>query len=507
MRLPLPAAAIIAILLAASPALSAEGPEALFGLVIGSNVTSDGSEVPLKYADDDAVLNAALLRQLGARVILLTTLDGQTRAVHPDVETTAPTREAVEVSARVLSRAMAEARSAGASPILYLFFSGHGDVEHNEGFVHLEDGRFWRRDLIRLLEDSGADRNHLVIDACKSYFMAFSRGAGGSRKPVGEALDLDDERIPDNTGVLLSTSSATESHEWEAFQSGIFSHEVRSALRGAADLNLDSAISYTEAAAFVWNANAKIANRRFRPHVYARPPATGEAGDAVLARTDGARGDRLSMGPGVSEHAYLEDENGLRLADLHPAGGQRLVVLIPSSRPIFLRRPGSGTEVELPPGRQLDLSSLEPRPASSLARGAGHVAFEKLFEAPFGPDSVARYEERPPDEFTPPGPRDGDIPWLRRGIGVMSILALAAGGTMTGLAATERNKIDGDSTGLERSEANDRIRAYNTAAVTSYAVGGAAALTYILWTLIPRWGDDVDVELAGTAGLRLEVEF
>lgn len=498
---------LAALLLPVSAMADPPDKEALFGLVIGSNTTHDGSEPPLRYADDDAVLNAQLLRQLGARIILLTAMDEQTRALHPDENLSSPTLAALEAATSALNEAMDNARREGKTPVLYIFYSGHGDVEHNEGYVHLADGKLWRKDLIRLLEESTAARNHVVIDACKSYFMVFARGAGGSRRPVEAPMDLSEGGLPDNTGVLLSTSSATESHEWEAYQSGIFSHEVRSALRGAADVNLDSAVSYTEAAAFVWTANSQIANRKFRPQLYARPPG-GKAGrDAVLARTDTAGGDRLAMGPGLDSHTYVEDADGLRLADLHPAGDQRLVLLLPASRPIFVRDPVAQTEVELPAGERLEYSRLTSRQVSSSSRGAPHVAFEKLFESPFSPDAIADYESSPDDDFMTLEPADTDLTWLRRGIGILSILSLAAGGTMTGLAAGERGSIDGDSSGLDRDHANANIRDYNTAAISCYAIGGAAALSYLLWTFIPR--EEVRVQLASTGwtGLELEVEF
>jgi len=74
-----------------------------------------------------------------------------------------------------------------------------------------------------------ATRLHFIIDACYSYFLAYGRGPGGQRRPIqagfSQAMQLSaDSRV----GLLLSTSSARESHEWEGIQGGVFSHEVRS---------------------------------------------------------------------------------------------------------------------------------------------------------------------------------------------------------------------------------------------------------------------------------------
>ena len=69
-----------------------------------------------------------------------------------------------------------------------------------------------------------------------------------------------------------------ESHEWAGFEAGVFSHEVRSGLFGAADADGDGRVTYAEIAAFVRRANEAIPADRFRPQVLARPPQ----GDGML---------------------------------------------------------------------------------------------------------------------------------------------------------------------------------------------------------------------------------
>src|SRR5437762_3404086 len=78
-------------------------------------------------------------------------------------------------------------------------------------------------------------------------------------------------------GLLLSSSSHRESHEWDGFEAGVFSHEVRSGLYGAADADGDGEVTYREIAAFVARADAAIPNERFRPQVYAHAPTHAPA--------------------------------------------------------------------------------------------------------------------------------------------------------------------------------------------------------------------------------------
>ena len=74
---------------------------------------------------------------------------------------------------------MRAAVARGEQAELLVFYSGHGDVAGGEGYVVLEDRRVTRGDLHDLLARSPAARNHVFVDACKSYFMAFEKGPGG----------------------------------------------------------------------------------------------------------------------------------------------------------------------------------------------------------------------------------------------------------------------------------------------------------------------------------------
>ena len=124
------------------------------------------------------------------------------------------------------------ANARGEHTELYIFYTGHGDVERGEGYVQLRSGRLYRSKLLAHLARVSAKRTHVIIDACKSYFLVFDRGGSRRRRTLGGFLPADTP-LPASTGLILSTSSAQSSHEWEAYQAGVFSHEVRSALRVA----------------------------------------------------------------------------------------------------------------------------------------------------------------------------------------------------------------------------------------------------------------------------------
>ncbi len=111
-----------------------------------------------------------------------------------------------------------------------------------------------------------------MMGADRVNYMAFEKGPGGERRSYDRHFvdRLDTSRIK-NTGFLLSTSSDRDSHEWERFQAGVFSHEILSALRGGADVDGNRRITYAELGAFLTTANELIKNPRYRPDFIVRP--------------------------------------------------------------------------------------------------------------------------------------------------------------------------------------------------------------------------------------------
>ncbi|QDE86828.1 caspase family protein [Myxococcus xanthus] len=473
---------------------------ASFALIIGVNRSHEPDQPALRFADDDAARYLDLFRMLGARTYLLARMDDNTRRLHPQAAAEAldPKHPELASSVKKLGEDIALARSRGVETVAYVVYAGHGNVRNGEGYVSLEDGpltgQMLSSDVVGKL---GADRVHLIVDACYSYFLAYSRGPGGQRRPLPagftRAVGL---ALADNVGLLLSTSSARESHEWEAFEAGVFNHEVRSGLFGAADADGDGQVSYREIAAFVERANAAIPNERFRPQLHARPPK----GSELLVDLRPGMERRLEVDGTQGAHYLLEDTNGVRLAEFHNAPGQSLRLLRPPPRgPVFLRRMGNEAEYPLPTApdvvRLESLSAEAPRVAS---RGAAHASFQHIFTLPFGSDTVAGFEFRAPPPLTLTEVSDtGGRSSLRKQLG-WGALALGVASAGVGMWATmEARDIRGSiSPGLPQQEAatrNRRIRAYNTASGVLYGLGGAAVLSGALLFL---WPDTDTVPLA-----------
>ena len=475
---------------APGPAAADRGGARRFAIVIGNNHSNQPDTLDLRYADDDAIAMHQLLSDAGVDSVLLVRPDADTRdqaGRAADASSGPPRWRHLVTRLGELEARIRAANAEGAETQLLVFYSGHGNVAHGEGYVELEDTRLTRTLLRRTLLDTTSAREvHLIVDACRSYFLAFEKGPGGKRRPVMSLVAGSRGRA--RTGYVLSTSSDRESHEWEEFQGGIFSHEVRSALRGAADADRDGSVSYAELGAFLSVANRGIKNARFRPDFVVRPPA--------------ALSDELLRWPAASEallidapegHLYLEGPAGDRLADVHPAPDQVLSIHLPAARPLFVRRQDSRREYTIAERAAVTrLSELGGARVRVASKGALHIAFQKLFSVPFGPGDVQAFRASwgAPESGGAPG-QTIDLTAARRDQpgsasplrGFAGATAITAGIVAAGLGgwALERSLAARDADDqVERDSINGSVRDLRLGAGISLAVGLAAGATW-LW--------------------------
>jgi hypothetical protein len=275
---------------------------------------------------------------------------------------------------------------------------------------------------------------------------------------------------------------------------------VRSALRGAADVDLDGRVTYAELGAFLAVANRGIKNARFRPDFVVRPPA--DLSDELL-RWDG-EGQALLLDVPGQGHVVLEGPAGERVLDAHSEDAEPLLVRLPAARPLFLRRADGEREFAITAeatgkGRAIRLSSLAGRPVRVASKGALHLAFSQLFGAPFSALEVERYREaiasaparEPEGGSSPSAGIGGQLDrTLDRGEGggrrtarrVAGVTAIVAGVAGLGLAgwAIERSVVADGAGQAERPDLNATIEDARLGAGISLGVAASAAVVYWL---------------------------
>ncbi|MBL4688022.1 MAG: caspase family protein [Nannocystaceae bacterium] len=385
-----------------------------FALVIGSNHTLNDDLTPLRFADDDAARMTEVLEEAGVDVELVTTLDRDSQALFADLVSRShrPTRAGLDTAWSSLQARMTAARRDGAGSIeLLVYYSGHGEVgPDGQGYLTLDGAKLKRRDLFRtVLGKSIADRNHLLIDACKSEQFVLARGNGAWKsdraardysETVGEYLDNNHLGHFPNTGVILALSADQQTHEWERYRGGVFTHQLVSGLRGGADLNGDGAIEYSELGAFVSAANHGVSDPRARLSVVVRPPKIDER--HPLLTHDDVASRRVLYFPAGDRYRYsIEDSRGVRVADVRRSGEQPGYLRLPAGDMFIVRMTPSAANdqqeatLAASEGGLVIATALPFRPAESAARGSLDQAFRAgLFATPYGPGYYSGFTDR-----------------------------------------------------------------------------------------------------------------
>ncbi|MCA9648527.1 MAG: caspase family protein [Myxococcales bacterium] len=392
---------------ASDDASAPKGPVRRFALVVGSNHTLDDSQAPLRFADDDAARMTELLTETGVDTELVTHLDRDSQALFPELVSRAhrPDEAGLQAAYESLLTRMKAAKERGDEVELLVYYSGHGDVgPDGQGYLTLEEGKLTRKKLFAgLLARSPADHNHVIIDACRSEQFVLSRGKDWqpdrSEVDLSRAVEkyLDKTHLGHfpNTGVVLAHSADQQTHEWDRYRGGIFTHELLSGLRGGADLNGDARIEYSELGAFVSAANHGVDDPRARLEVVVRPPADDER-RALVEHGRLADQRLLLFGPGDRYHYTVEDGRGVRLADLHRSGEQPGYLRLPDGE-LFIHRassPDDRDEAQIASDQRGVVLAhlLRFQAAPSASRGSLDQAFRRgLFATPFGPGYYAGY--------------------------------------------------------------------------------------------------------------------
>jgi hypothetical protein len=343
--------------------------------------------------------------------------------------------------------------------------------------------------------------------------LALPRGPGGTRRSLDGFVELEAASRAGRVGYLLSSSVSGESHEWAGFEAGVFSHEVRSGLYGAADADTDGQVTYAEIGAFVARANQTIANERFRPRILTRPPRDGNLLLDLRSRRDHAL---ILDGHESGAHYLLENASGVRLLDFHGSGTLPVHLIRPAGDgPLYLRRVADGTERTVPRvGGVVQLAQLPVTTARAQTRGAAHHAFNQIFTLPFDGSVVAgwsrqlaKLELRRRNDSDVTDAREHRYAFVRRVGGIAALGAgVAAAITATALelsAHALHDDLPDHESQRDAAARNQRIDARNQLAA-GLAIGavaaGVAGTLLLLWPAPSATGPEPQFAASATLG-------
>ncbi|WP_338863395.1 caspase family protein [Myxococcus stipitatus] len=363
-------------------------------LVIAHNGSDDPSLPALRFADDDGVLWAETLQRLGVETTLLVDPDEATRAEGRPVLTGArpPTPDEVKREVARLRAANLADDELGRETDVLVVYVGHGNTDDmGRAYFTLAGGRLDKAALYAdVVDPLAADYVHVIVDACRASGVVGSRGGQMDAAVVAELrgmLAREQLATRPTVGAVFAESDDGETHEWSRLRAGVFSHVARSGLLGAADINGDGQVEYSELGAFVSASlrgvkglPARLSVHAFAPTSAPRRPLVGPAPD----------GPSLMLSTQLAlSRVSVEDTDGRRLADVRRAEDQYVMLRLPERDEYWVRTPTS--EARIP--RALLADGLPPlNPRELQERGPAEEALSRgLFAVPLDKDFYDQY--------------------------------------------------------------------------------------------------------------------
>jgi Caspase domain/WD domain, G-beta repeat len=253
-----------------------EQPAKKRALLVGVKQYQHAALDALKYTENDAVELATVLRGAGFQVVLLCDSEGA-----KDVNKQ-PTKTNIDRELKAMLKGV------GRDDVVLVGLAGHGlqpdgaaeshfrpadgnpSIERGDGTgparARFPETLVSVRDILRDLDDSGAGRRFLLVDACPNDPGARGRG-------VADLLGYSDE-----TGVLLSCSKGQRSFEPEELKHGLFFYYVIQGFKGGA--------KDPETNEVTWDDLCKYARRQVSRNV---PKPIKDAGGSQTPQDFGSR--------------------------------------------------------------------------------------------------------------------------------------------------------------------------------------------------------------------------
>lgn len=493
---------VLALSLLSGGVVSAKTRGPIYSLAIGYNglpPTADPELTPLRYADDDAAAFHEYAQAFARRSFLLAMLDRDTQARYPALAAVARAPSLADLKRTVaeIQGGLDAAVAAGEEPTVLIFYSGHGARAPGEqSALTFVDGLLTRDALYdEVLAPLQGRFLHLFVDACNAEAVVRPRDVD-AKVVEPSAADIDAAfqkstlaRFP-RVGAVVASTAGAQAHEWDVYQAGIFTHEILSALRGAADVDGNRRIEYSELAAFLSAANRDVGDPRARPRTVVRPPSLDRR--AAIVDLEDLRGAAFLEGrTDALGGFYVEDARGTRLIDMRAETAFRVSLAVPAGETLFVRNKHGQATVRLAAGERFALDRVQLADNDVRARGALESALRRgLFATTFGPGYYRGFVDRSEDLAavqvseaevlvalpSAEGPR---APSSRRRAAWISFGVAAALGVGAGIlgAMTWDARSDFENTYLERpaEEAQTRYQRNLTLSLTSLGAAAVAA--------------------------------
>ena len=277
-----------------------------YAVIIAENRWLDPGVKPLQFADDDGAKTWELFSLFADRTALFVVLDADTRARAPRRRAQRRGRPSAPAIFDKLARYNARDGAdvdRGDEPELFFIYAGHGDVDATgQGYINLRDGKLTRAELYRdVVAPSKARFVHVIIDACKSYFMVNSRG--------GNKRWVDDRCRPRRRRRRRAAAGVPRGGAARALSAR---RRHRRHLRRSGDARVGALSRRHPVARAALGAVRRRRRQRRRAHRIFRAARLSRRGQRARAQPRGAHRRAYARAPALDRHHALVDlRNGV----------------------------------------------------------------------------------------------------------------------------------------------------------------------------------------------------
>ncbi len=344
-------ALILFAILLASAASSAYAKTVRLALLAGHNRGID-SDPRLQYAEADAQKMAELLVEAGGveedNVVLL-------KSPRPeDLD-----RAFDDISAKSLSVDHAD-------EIVFLFYySGHGTG------THLKLGRkeYSLQGLKEHIDKIPAKLRIGILDACQSGAITRLKGAR-----LVEPFVVENKLKSEGSIMIASSAPDENAQESDQLQGSFFSHNLMSALRGAADISGDRRVTLMEAYQYAYHKTLVETedSRGGAQHPMAAINMDVQ-GDVVLTDLNSGRGG-LSFNQELNGEVLVANAKSVVMAEFHKEKGKDAFLALPSGTYRVFYKDGRKTQQYKTKLKDKEIKDVGP---SDLSNGFRFVGLAK----------------------------------------------------------------------------------------------------------------------------------
>ncbi|MBN2716042.1 MAG: caspase family protein [Deltaproteobacteria bacterium] len=280
-----------------------------FALLVGSNLPG-ARQTPLRYAHDDVEKIKNVLVEIGKY-----SKEHIIQLIDPEADTLA-------TSLDKLKNQMAQLPKGAQSRFLF-YYSGHA----KSSALTLGSDSLSLKELRSALTSIPASQKIVILDACQSG--GFSRIKG-----VQPAADFSHNSYAllqtKGTAVLASSSAEELSQESEELKGSIFTHNLVTGMRGAADADENGRVSIFEAYDYAYDQTllATAETRIGKQHVTLETDLKG-TGETVLTWPE-ASSARVTLPKGMQGTITIYDEKTHTIhGEIHKAKGSAVTLAFP----------------------------------------------------------------------------------------------------------------------------------------------------------------------------------